>query len=122
MKDLMVELEDRPGTLAELGEALGAAGVNISGIAGFRAGSAGVVHVLVEDGDAAKGALEGAGANVVTERDVLMLDLENRPGSVGEVARKLADADINIDLIYVASDNRIVLSTEDLDAARRAIG
>ena len=122
MKDIMVELEDRPGTLAELGESMGAAGVNIEGIAGFRAGNAGILHVLVEDGDAAKGALENAGARIEAERDVLVLDIANRPGGLGEVARKIADAGVNVDLVYVASGERIVIGADDLGAARSALG
>ena len=122
MKDIMVELEDRPGTLADLGESMGAAGVNIEGIAGFRAGDAGILHVLVDDGSAAREALENAGARIESERDVLVLDIENRPGGLGEVTRKIADAGVNIDLIYVASGERIVIGADDLGAARSALG
>ena len=122
MKDVMVELEDRPGTLADLGESMGAAGVNIEGIAGFRAGDAGILHVLVDDGSAAREALENAGARIESERDVLVLDIENRPGGLGEVTRKIADAGVNIDLIYVASGERIVIGADDLGAARSALG
>lgn len=122
MKDLMVELEDRPGTLADLGESMGAAGVNMEGIAGFRAGNAGILHLLVEDANAAKDALENAGARIEAERDVLVLDVENRAGGLGEVARKIADAGVNVELIYVASGERIVIGADDLGAARRALG
>lgn len=121
MKDLMVELEDRPGTLADLGESMGAAGVNIEGIAGFRAGNAGILHVLVEDVGAARQALENAGARILADRDVLVLDIENRAGGLGEVARKIAEAGVNVDLVYVASGERIVIGADDLSAARSAL-
>ena len=65
-KDLTIALEDRAGILAELGEALGGAGINIEGFCGYRSEGTGIVHLLVEDASAARGALEGAGFEVRT--------------------------------------------------------
>lgn len=121
-KDLMVELEDRPGTLADLGESMGSAGVNIEAIAGFRAGNAGILHVLVEDAEGAKRALENAGARIESERDVLVLDIEDRPGALGELARRIAAAGVNVDLVYVTAGGKLVIGADDLDAARNALG
>ena len=121
-KDLTVILEDRPGTLADLGEALGKAGVNIDGICGFPVEGRGVIHVLVEDDSAARSALEGAGVTVEGERDVLVVDVANQPGSFGEIARKIADAGVNVDLLYAATDTRLVFGADDLQRARDALG
>lgn len=120
--DLTVVLENRPGTLAALGESLGKAGVNIEGFCGFPAEGQAIGHVLVEDAAAARQALEQAGAKVTEERDVLVINMENRAGVLGQAARKVADAGVNIELVYVASDNRVVVGVDDLDKARAALG
>jgi len=120
-KDLQVELEDRPGTLAQLGEALGRAGVNIEGFCAVPVQGRGRVHVLVEDAGAARQALEGAGVQVTGEREVLVVDVVDQPGTLGSVARKLADAGVNIDWAYLATRTRLVLAVSDLDRARSAL-
>jgi hypothetical protein len=120
-KDLQVELEDRPGTLAQLGEALGRAGVNIEGFCAVPVQGKGRIHLIVEDAAAARRALEGAGIRVVGERDVLVVDVVDQPGTLGSVARKLADAGVNIDWAYLATRTRLVLACSDLDRARSAV-
>ncbi|HEV3474881.1 MAG TPA: ACT domain-containing protein [Actinomycetota bacterium] len=119
-KDLTVTLEDRPGTMADLGEALGNAGVNIEGICGFPVQGQGVVHVLVEDAAAARKALEEAGLKVEGERDAVVAPIENRPGQVGAICRKMAGAGVNIDLIYHAADG-LVLGVDDTGKAQAAL-
>lgn len=120
-KDLTVMLEDRPGTLASLGEALGKAGVNIDGLCGVPSEGKGAVHVLVEDGAAARRALEAAKFRIHEERDVLVLKMEDRPGELGRVCRKIADAGVNINLTYLAANTRLVLGVDKLDKARAAV-
>jgi hypothetical protein len=119
-KDLTVILEDRPGTLADVGEALGKAGINIEGLCGFPCEGKGIGHILVEDAAAARRALEEIGLEIRGERQVLVLEVEDRPGALGEVSRRIADAGVNIDLIYLATNNRLVLGVDDLDKARAA--
>ncbi len=120
-KDLVVVLEDRPGTLAGMGEVLGNANINIEGICAvtFKGGAA--VHILVEDSAAAKKALEAKGIKGSGEREVLVLDIEDRPGELGEIARKFADAGVNIDLAYLAGKNRLVVGVDDIEKARSAV-
>jgi hypothetical protein len=124
--DLAVTVEDKPGALAGMGEAIGAAGINIGGVCGAAAPGASVVHLLVDDAAGAREALEGAGFTSVEEREVVVLDVEDRPGVLGEVARKLADAGVNIDLLLpvrVSADEFLaVICAEDLDAAASALG
>ncbi|HUP24649.1 MAG TPA: ACT domain-containing protein [Thermoanaerobaculia bacterium] len=117
--DLTIALENRPGTLSELGRALGGAGVNIEGISGWEVAGEGIIHVLVEDPVAARRALEGF--EVRAERDVIVLDIEDRPGSFGELAEKVADAGVNVDLCYLATRTRLVLGADNLDKAQAAI-
>jgi hypothetical protein len=120
--DLAVTVEDRPGALAGMGEAIGAAGINIGGVCGVAAPGASVVHLLLDDAAGAREALEGAGFTSLEERDVVVLEIEDRPGVLGEVARKLADAGVNIELVYLASGTRLVVGAADLDAVRAATG
>lgn len=119
--DLTILLEDRPGRLADLGEALGKADVNIDGMCGFPSGGMGVIHILVSDGKTARRALESAGLMVSDEREVVVHEAEDRPGMLGEVARKLADAGVNLDLIYKATQTRLVIGVDDLEKARTAL-
>jgi hypothetical protein len=114
MKDLAIELQDRPGALAEMGEALGRAGVSIEGGGVFTAGGAGVAHFLVDDPAAARQALEGAGIRVVGENRVVTLRLrQGEAGELGRVARRLADAGVNILVQYSDHDHRLVLVVDD---------
>jgi hypothetical protein len=121
MKDLTVILEDHPGTLADLGEALGSAGVNIEGLCGFPCEDRGIGHILVEDAVAARAALEEIGLEVLRERQVLVLEVKNREGALGQVSRRIADAGVNIDLVYLATSTRLVLGVDDVDGARAAL-
>ena len=120
-KDLTIALEDRPGILAELGEVLGGAGINIEGFCGYRSEGTGIVHLLVDDAPAARGALEGAGFAVQHERDVIVVDVEDRPGALAVVARRIANADVSLDLAYLGTNTRIVVGAENLEKLRAAM-
>jgi hypothetical protein len=122
MKDLTVTLEDQPGTLAELGEATGKAGINIEGMCATTGGGKGEIHLLVDDADATRSALSDAGIGVDAERDVLVVDVEDRPGTMGEVARKLGDAGVNVELAYTTFGGvRFVVGVDDPDKGRSAL-
>jgi hypothetical protein len=121
-KDLTVIMEDRPGKLADLGEATGRAGVNIEGLCAMVGDGKGFIHLLVEDASAARKALEGAGIEVADEREAVVVDLHNKPGAMGEIARDLAEAGVNIDVAYtIFSGVRLVILTEDVEKARAAL-
>lgn len=120
--DVAVVLQDRPGELARLGEATGEAGVNIQGMCAFTGEGRGIIHLLVEDGPRAAQALTDAGIEVADEREVLVVDIEDRPGTLGELARRLADANVNIELAYTAFGGvKVVIATDDLESARAAL-
>lgn len=121
-KDFTVILEHRPGTLAELGEALGAAGINIEGISATICEGQGVIHILVEDAEATRRVLQEKGFQVQAERDVVVVSVPDRPGELGRLCRRLADAGVNLDLVYVATNTRLVFGTPDLDKARAVLG
>lgn len=120
-KNLTIHLEDRPGALAELGEALGKSVVNIDGICGVSCDGVGVLHILVEDAAAAHSAIERAGFNVEAERDVLVVNIVDRPGELGDIARKLANAGVNLDLLYLTASMDLVIGVDDLEKAQSAL-
>ena len=120
-KDLTVVLEDRPGTIADLGEALGKAGINIDGMCGFPCEGKGILHILVDDASGARRALEAIGFKVTSEREVFLLETEDRPGMLGEVSRKIANAGVNVDLLYKATKTKLVIGADDLEKAQTAI-
>jgi hypothetical protein len=122
--DLTVVLTDEPGQLARLGGAVGAAGINIQGLCAFTGEGRGIIHVLVDDGVAQRAAttLQEVGMRVADRRPVLVVDIEDRPGSLGEMARELADAGVNIELLYtIFGGVRVVIATDDLESARAAL-
>ena len=119
--DLTVRLVDRPGAMAGACEALGDAGINIDGCCAYPAGTAGQLHLLVEDAATARQALTAAGYEVVQDRQVIVHELADVPGSAGQSLRRIADAGVNLELIYVATATRLVIGADDLDAARTAL-
>jgi len=122
--DLTVVLRDQPGELARLGESTGAAGVNIQGMCAFTGEGRGIIHVLIADEavERAVTAVEEAGLGVVDRREVLVIDIEDRPGCLGELARELADASVNIELMYTTFGGvNVVIATDDLENVRAAL-
>jgi len=121
MRDIAVVLENAPGSLANLGETLGNMGINIEGMCGLPLNDQSIVHVLVEDASTAKWAIEEAGFKIQGIREVIVLDISDiagKAGGGGKLARRLGNNRINIDLIYLAENNRIVLGVDDIDKAR----
>lgn len=119
--DLTVNLENRPGTLAQLGEALGNAGINIEGVCGFGQGERGEVHILVDGADMAREALSQAGIEVGAERAVEVVSVVDQPGEMGRHLRRVAEAGINVDLVYLATGTRLVIGSDDVEGLRRAL-
>ncbi len=120
-KDLRLILEDQPGQLAKVGEALGRAEVNIDGLCGVTCEGKGVIHILVEDAAKARRALEANGLHVDREEEVLVLEVEDRPGVLGNIARRMANAGVNLNLAYLATSTRLVVGADDLEKARQAL-
>ena len=118
MYDIAIELPGQPGSLARFGEALGAAGISLEGGGVFTVDGVGHAHFLVEDGEAARVALEKAGLGTPTVRPVLIRRLKQEvPGQLGTIARALADAGINIETQYSDHANRLILVVDDLATA-----
>ena len=109
--DLAVTLpEDRPGMLSRAVTAVSAAGINLEGHAEME----GVVHVLTTDSERTREALEAAGFRVVKEQQVVLVAVEDRPGSAANVFRRIADAKVNIRFSYLATGNRLVVAADKM--------
>ena len=127
MTEVVVELEDRIGALADLGELLGGKGVNIRALAvvSVPEGRA-LAHLVVEPADVAVRVLREHGLVPERVREVLSVTLEDEPGELGRFCRKLADASINLEAVYLAGERNgakeLVLAVSDLQAARRLRG
>jgi hypothetical protein len=120
--DLTIGLIDRPGTLAQASDVLGRAGVNIEGACGFVCEGRGVYHILVGDAERARRALIDSGFEIHGERRVVVVPVENRPGAGAALLRRIADAHVNLDLLYTTLEGRLVLGGDDLEGLRRAVG
>ena len=115
MQDLTIALDHEPGALARMGEALGQAGVSIEGGGAFVVDGHGTGHFLFHNGTAARTALEEAGIKVLAVRDVLVQRLnQGEPGQLGEITRKMADAGVNIEVLYSDHDHQLILVVDDI--------
>lgn len=120
-KDFVLIPDDRPGVLARLGEAAGEAGLNIEGISAFTGQGKGVVHVLVSEPAHALEILRAAGLDVRAARDVVVVPIADEPGAMGKICRKVADAGINIEQAYLATQSRMVMVVDDVERARQLL-
>jgi hypothetical protein len=119
--DFTITMEDRPGSLAKLGETMGKAGINLEGACAVTGGGKGEVHILVPEAAAARSALKAAGISVTSEREVLVVDAKDRPGELGRISRKLADAGVNIQLFYISTGMKFVIGVDDPKKAKAAV-
>lgn len=120
--NITVHVADQPGELARLARVLATAGINLGGVCAVsNSGGTAEVNVLVDDLAPALEALEMAGIQITSEQEVLVLDLEDRPGAVAAVAQRLGEAEINIDLAYLATRTRLVLAPDDFETAVAAL-
>lgn len=120
--DITAVIEDLPGTLAKVGEVLGKAGINIGGYCSFPVAGKSFLHILVDDLKATREALEGIGLEITNGREVLTVDMVDQPGELGMVARRIADAGVNIDMVYMGTASKLVVAAYELDKARAAVG
>lgn len=113
---LTIALANRPGTLAAASDAVGRSGINIDGACGVVCSGVGEFHVLVDDLARAKRALIDAGFEITAERQVVVIPVENRPGAAAALLRRIADRGVNVDLLYLTIDGRLVVGGEDAAA------
>jgi hypothetical protein len=120
MKDLTIALDNRPGAIAEMGDALGRAGVSIEGGGAFVANGQAIGHFLFADGTAARKALQAAGIRVLEEREVLVQRLnQSEPGQLGKITRRMAEAGVNIEVLYSDHDHQLIMVVDNIAAGRK---
>ena len=119
--DLVIDIENRPGALAEVAKAISDAGVNIAAATCIGPGDRAELHILVPHAEAVRHALAISHLAITREREVVVIDVEDRPGVLADLTRKIAKAGVDLDLVYVATRNRVVFGAGDLDSLRAAL-
>ena len=119
--DLVIDIENRPGALAEVAKAISDAGVNIAAATCIGPGDRAELHILVPHAEAARHALAIWNLAVSREREVVVVEVEDQPGVLADLTRRIARAGIDLDLIYVATRNRIVFGAPDLAGLSAAL-
>jgi hypothetical protein len=119
--DLAIDIENNPGALAQVAAAISDAGVNIAAATCIGAGERAELHILVPHGGAARHSLAISHVAVTREREVVVVDVEDRPGVLADLTRRIAKAGVDLDLVYVATRNRVVFGATDLAALKAAL-
>jgi hypothetical protein len=119
--DLVIDIENAPGALARAAAAISDAGVNIAAVTCIGPGARAELHILVPHAGAVKHALAISHLAVTREREVVVVDVEDRPGVLADLTRRIARAEVDLDLIYVATQNRVVFGAADLDTLKVAL-
>ncbi len=119
LEEVIVSVDDRPGILAEIGELLGDSGVNIESLSAMLHDGAGIIHLIVDDGEEAAGVLASNGFKLQGTRSVLTATLDDRPGELGRYCRRLADSGVSILGAYLmkreGGESELLLAVDDPD-------
>jgi hypothetical protein len=120
--DLVIDIENAPGALAKVAAAISDAGVNVAAATCLGPGDRAELHILVKHAEAARHALAlSHDVTVTREREVVVVEVDDRPGVLADLTRKVAEAGVNLDLVYVATRNRVVLGSPDLEGLQAAL-
>jgi hypothetical protein len=120
--DLVIDIQNTHGALAEVAAAISDAGVNIAAATCMGAGERAELHILVPHAEAARHVLAISHVAVTREREVVVVDVEDQAGVLADLTRKIARAGVDLDLVYVATQNRVVFGAADLDGLKAALG
>ncbi len=120
--DLVIEVENEPGALAGVARAISDAGVNISAATCVGPADRAELHILVPHAGATEHSLSLEHLDVTRKREVVVIEIDDRPGALADLALRAAKAGVNLDLVYVATKNRVVFGSPDLDALKEALG
>ncbi len=120
--DLVIDIENTPGALAQVAAAISDAGVNLAAATCIGSGERAELHILVPHAEAVRHALAISHLAISREREVVVVDVEDRPGVLADLTRKIAGAGVDLDLVYVATQNRVVFGATDLDELRALLG
>jgi hypothetical protein len=122
-KEFALTLDDRPGTLAKATDAIAKAGINIEGYCAVPSGKdgKGTFRVVTSDPATTRKALEAAGFKVQEERDVAIVEAEDRPGYLAQIFRRLAENELNIGPTYSITRDRIAIGADDFAKLRETL-
>src|SRR4051794_30102821 len=120
--DLVIDVENSPGALAEVAGAVSDAGVNLAAATCIGNGENAELHILVPHPEPVRHALANSHLAISREREVVVVEVEDRPGVLADLARSIARAGVNLDLVYIATRNRVVFGAPDLDALKAVVG
>jgi hypothetical protein len=118
--DFTIVVPNSKGSLATLAEELGREKINIEGLCAVENNGSAIVHLLTTDKAATSRAITAVGYKVTRETEVIVERIDNHPGMLGQVTRRLADAGINLTTVYLATDTRLVLGSENISALENA--
>jgi hypothetical protein len=119
MRDLEILLENKPGSLALLGETLGKNKISLEGGGVFQNGPSSIAHFLVNDAEKAKDVLQTVGIKVLKINNVIIQKLrQDVPGQLGMFCRRLADAGINILVQYSDHANQLIVVVDDIQKGK----
>jgi hypothetical protein len=119
--DLVIDIDNTAGALADVAAAISDAGVNIAAATCVGAGQQAELHILVKHAEAVRHSLAISHLAVTREREVVVVDVEDRPGVLADLTRKIARAGVDLDLVYVATQNRVVFGARDLEGLKAAL-
>jgi hypothetical protein len=120
--DLVIDIQNTPGALARVATAISDAGVNIAAATCVGPGDRAELHILVPHAEAVRHALAISQLAATREREVVVVDVQDRPGVLADLTRQIARAGVNLDLVYIATRNRVVFGAPDLPALKAALG
>jgi hypothetical protein len=121
--DMVIEFEnDEPGALARVAAALSSAGINIAAATHLGTGQRAELHILVPHAEAVHHAIAVVhSVSITREREVVVVEVHDRPGELADLTGKIAAAGVNLDLVYVATGSRVVFGSPDLDGLKAAL-
>lgn len=116
-KQLMISVDNKVGTMAELTHIIASSKVNLVAVCAYAVDNKGMIMFMTEDNEKSKKVLKSQGYDV-REEEVVLLTLENKPGALTSVTEKIAQAGIDLTLVYGSvekggKNSRIVLVSED---------
>ena len=121
--DIIIEVENKPGALADLTAAVSDAGVNLAAATFTGGGEKAELHILVPHAEPVRHALALTHKAVITrEHEVVVVEVHDEPGVLADLTRKIAQAGVNIDTVYVATHNRVVFGAADIEGLKKALG
>ena len=121
MVDLTIDIENAPGALAQVAAAISDAGVNIAAATCVGTGAQAELHILVPHAEPVRHSLAISHLAVSREREVVVVNVEDRPGVLADLTRRISGAGVDLDLVYVATGDRVVFGAADLDGLKAAL-